>query len=104
MTNRKYKEYIEITEKALDMIDIKAFLQQNRELRDIIWDIEDYVETNEISNLQEYMKQYPDVFGETDPYIFNYMDTYEFGEYCEKRYPNLTIQEEIIERYWIRWN
>ena len=39
-----YLTCLEITEKALDMLDIKKFLQKDVELYDIFWNIRDYIE------------------------------------------------------------
>ena len=103
MTDRKYIECIDITEKALDMLDIKKFLHENEELSNIMWDIENYINFNNPKELINYMELYPDVFGQYLE-IFNYMNDDEFAEYCKRRYKNLTIQEEIIERRWIKWS
>ncbi len=103
MTDRKYIECIDITEKALDMLDIKKFLHENEELSNIMWDIENYINFNNPKELINYMELYSDVFGQYLE-IFNYMNDDEFAEYCKRRYKNLTVQEEVIERRWIKWN
>lgn len=98
-----YLTCLEITEKALDMLDIKKFLQKNIELYDIFWNIKDYIEDGDgqdVWNVEEYMKQYPSVF-DNPPDIFNYMSQDEFMEYCKKRYPEIKWGYEFIERYWV---
>ena len=99
-----YKESIEITEKALDILDIKKFLIKDKEPHGIMWDIDDYIiNTNgeDARKVEYFMKEYPEVFGNPWFSIFNYMNDDEFIEYCKKRYPEIRWGYECIERYWV---
>ena len=101
-----YFKNIEITEEALNMLDIKNFLQQGVDLYDIIWDIRDYIDDGDgedVWAVENYMKQYPRVFG-SPPDIFNYMANDEFLDYCKHRYPEIRWGYECIERYWVANN
>lgn len=100
-----YAKSIDICEKALDMLDVKKFLIQGKEVRNIMWAIEEYydnplsIDTDEI---ECFMKEYPEVFGENNPEIFNYMTEDEFLNYCRKRYPEIHWNYEFIERHWVK--
>ena len=98
-----YEQCINITKQALDLLDIKKFLIKDKETRDIRWAIEDYIDDGDgedVWAVEEFMKQYPQIFG-IPPEIFNYMGDDEFMEYCQKRYPEVRWGYEFIERYWI---
>lgn len=96
-----YEESIRLTEQALDLLDIKQFLRQGREVFDIVSDIEHYLIIESREDLEEfwdYLDLHEDFFkGE----VFNYMTDYEFMEYCRKRYPDIRWQEEIIEKHYV---
>lgn len=101
MKNYTYKESMELTKQALDMLDIKRFLRQGREVFDIVSDIEHYLIIESREDLEEfwdYLDLHEDFFkGE----VFNFMTDYEFMEYCEQRYPDIHWQEEIIEKHYV---
>ena len=99
-----YVESIEICEKALDLIDVRKFLIKDKSPHEIMCDIEEYynspmsIDTYEI---EYFMKEYPEIFGEENPLIFNYMNDDEFLNYCEKRFPDIRWGFEYVERYWV---
>lgn len=98
-----YKQGINITHQALNLLDIKKFLIRNKEPQDIRWAIEDYIDDGDgedVWAVEEFMKQYPKIFG-NPPEIFNYIGDDEFIEYCCKRYPEIKWGHEIIERFWV---
>ena len=101
MKNYTYKESMELTKQALDKLDIKRFLRQGREVYDIVWDIEHYLIIESRKDLKEfwdYLTLHEDFFkGE----LFNYMTADELIEYCQKRYPDIHWQEEIIEKHYV---
>ena len=101
MKNYTYEESMELTKQALDKLDIKRFLRQGREVFDIVSDIEHYLIIESREDLEEfwdYLDLHEDFFkGE----VFNFMTDYEFMEYCEKRYPDIHWQEEIIEKHYV---
>ena len=99
-----YKETIEITEKALDILDIKKFLIKDKDPHEIMNDIDDYIEDGDgedVWKVEYFMKEYPEIFGDPWFSIFNYMDDDEFITYCKKRYPEIHWGHEFIERYWV---
>lgn len=99
-----YLTSIEITEKALDILNIKQFLVKDKELNSIMDDIRYYIEIGneqDAQKVENYLKQYPSIFS-NEPDIFNYMADDEFMEYCQKRYPEIHWGYEFIERYWVR--
>ena len=101
-----YTETIQIIEKALDKLTIKDFLEQSLgdELTEIMKNLEESLEyefsQGNGKEVYEYMKQYPEIFG-NPPELFNYMDEYEFLEYCQKKFPEIYWGHEIVEKYWI---
>ena len=98
-----YEQAIEITEQALDLLDVKKFLVKNKYLPDIMDDIENYIADCDYEDAQEaeaFMKQHPDIFGEY-PDLFNYMGEDEFLDYCQEIYPEKHWGYECIERYWV---
>ena len=103
MKEYNYKESIEITEKALDLLNVKRFLKKDKTSSEIMQDIEDYYcnQSNIDTYMVEYyMKEYPEIFGNPID-IFNYMTEDEFLSYCQKKYPKVVWGNEIIERNWI---
>ena len=100
-----YEQAIDICEKALDLLDIKEFLISKEEVRNIMIDIEDYLDTRryfyyDTREIDNFMSNYPEIFGENYE-IFNYMTDDEFIDYCKKRYPNIRWGNEVIERHWV---
>lgn len=95
-----YKDSINITQQALDLIDIKKFLISGKDISDIKYDIRFYIHISE-DKVKNFMSQYSDIFG-IDLDIFNYIGDDEFISYCKKRYPDIYWGEEIIERYWVK--
>lgn len=96
-----YNESMRLAEQALDLLDIKSFLRKGREVYDIVSDIEHFLIIEPQENLKEfwdYLTLHEDFFkGE----LFNYMTADELIEYCQKRYPDIHWQEEIIERHYV---
>ena len=102
--NYSYEQSIEICEKALDLIDIRKFLVSNIEVEEIMWDISyEYADflNKDYDALEDYMRQYPEVFGEEYQEPFNFMTEDEFIKYCKKRYPDIKCGHKIIEKYWV---
>lgn len=98
-----YEQCTKITYQALDLLNVKQFLKKDTEPRDILWAIEDYIDDGdgeEVWAIEEFMKKYPQVFG-NPPEIFNYIGQDEFIEYCIKRYPEVRWGHEVIERFWV---
>lgn len=100
-----YEQAIDICEKALDLLDIKKFLISEEEVRNIMVDIEDYINTcrylaYNVEEIDSFMSNYPEIFGQNYE-IFNYMTDDEFIDYCKKRYPNIHWGNEVIERHWV---
>lgn len=97
----KYREQIELTEQALDLLNIKAFLIHGEELEDIYKAIQWYIDDNdteEVHKVRRFMDGYDDFFHGD---IFNWMTSDEFIEYCIKRYPEIRWGHEIVERFWV---
>lgn len=103
-----YYKMIDITEQALDLIDLLPFLKNNMDLTNIRYSIEDYVdgqENEETERVNQFMAEHPEVFywENTDYYdIFNAMDEDELLAYLKERYPEILWGYEIIEHHWIR--
>jgi len=95
-----YKDSINITQQALDLIDIKKFLISGKDISDIKYDIRFYIHISE-DKVKNFMSQYSDIFG-IDLDIFNYIGDDEFISYCKRRYPDIYWEEEIIERHWVK--
>ena len=106
MNEVDYYEAIKICEQALDLINIKDFLIKDKELHEIITNIDDYValHQNDIcKELYNFMEQYKNIFGYKDwPLeIFNYMTSDEFMDYCQKRFPDIKWRNEVIEHNYV---
>lgn len=98
-----YEQCINITNQALDLLNVKQFLKKDTEIRDVRWAIEDYIDDGDgedVWAVEKFMEQYPQVFG-NPPDIFNYMGDDELIEYCIKRYPEIRWGHEVIERFWV---
>lgn len=100
-----YAESIEICEKVLDMIPIQTYLGLGLEPNDIMWDIEcdlhAGIKDGRTLPIYIYMLDYPEIFGDDPPELFNYMTDVEFMTYCQKRFPEIKWGHETIERYWV---
>ena len=84
----KIEEVIRKTEEFLDTIDVKKYLQEDKDLYDVMDEIEeDYGKTLEDNPVFE-------------GYVFNWMSSDEFGDYITKRY-GIRIREEVITTYRI---
>ena len=101
--NYNYEQSIQICEEALDLMNVKNFLEDNEEVKIIMNNIEESYNAYPhcSKNVTNFMLQYPEIFGKDDPQLFNYMNQDEFINYCEKRYPNIHWGYETIERYWV---
>ena len=100
-----YKETMDTTAEALDLLDIKSFLQKDLELYSIMMDIQDYIDYSykeDAIAVQNFMKQKYPMFGEyLETEIFNWMTGDEFIDYCKKRYPEVKWGYQNIEKYWV---
>jgi hypothetical protein len=102
MEKYSYIQSIAITERALDLINVRKFLHKGLEPYTIMRDIEDdMIEyPNEYQEVINYMQTCPEVFS-NPPEIFSYMTDDEFMRYCESRFPDIQWGHEIIEKYWV---
>lgn len=97
-----YKKIKELNYKALDLHpDLKHFLQQGKEVNDIIDAIEYDIEINpyDKKELINFMEENKEFFCHM---LFNWMTDYEFIEYCKERFPDIQWGYEVIEKYWVR--
>jgi hypothetical protein len=101
--NYNYEESIMICEIALDMLNIRQFLVKDEDLTDIIEKINQYYNNNPMEDnvdlTKMFMKQYPEIFGENNPQLFNYMTEDEFVCYCQERYPEIKWHSEVVIKY-----
>lgn len=96
----KYEEMIAITEQALDLFPVKQFLNCDKDVETIMSNIE-YEVKNRLDNypaLKSFMFNNRSFF---DRDIFNLMLDFEFIRYCEKRFPEVHWDHEIVEKYWV---
>lgn len=97
----KYKETLELSYKALDLIpDLKKFFIPDQTVEYIMDEIEDaiYLHAYAGQPVEQFLEKHYDVF---KGMIFNWIDTWEFLEYIRNRYPEVQWGHEVIERYWI---
>ena len=96
-----YKEAIELSYKALDLIpDLKKFFKRSESLEYTMEEIEDAFYYNAYAGqpVDKFMQEHFDFFrGE----IFNYIDADEFLTYAKERFPEIKWGHEIIENWWI---
>ena len=102
-----YHKSIEICEQALDMLDVKYFLQSGKSVNSIMDELEAYIynfvaENEDANKVFSFMLEYPEIFCDDPPELFNYMTDDEFLNYCKKRFPEIKWMYECIERYWVQ--
>lgn len=97
----KYKEKLQLSYEALDLIpDLKKFFIPNQTIEYTMDEIEDaiYLHAYAGQPVEKFLKEHYDVF---KGMIFNWLDTYEFLDYAQKRFPEILWGHEVIEQYWI---
>ena len=97
----KYNEMIELTEHALDLLNIESFLEEDLELQTIIDNIKyaiDIKSENISQEFWDFLNSHEDFFRGD---IFNWMTDDEFLNYCKYKYPKIRWHTEVIERHWI---
>lgn len=106
--NYNYNDSIAICETALDMLPICDYLEIGASINEIMDNIEADIEARaaepQMMNLYLYMLDYPEIFYDDPPELFNYMTESEFLMYCQKRFPQIKWGHEIIENYWVKAN
>ena len=99
--NYTYKEIIELSYQALDLIpDLKKFLIRNQTVEYTMDEIEDAIYLGAYSGqpVEKFMEEHKAFFKGT---IFNWLSVDEFLTYIKKRYPEVKWGSEIIEHIWI---
>ena len=74
ISSEEWEHLEEIECEFLDTIDLLPFIQNEKQVWEVMQEIEDKYE-------DEYLKQYPD-----DECMFNVMDEYDFSEYVKRTY------------------
>ena len=98
---KDYKKAIALSYQALDLIpDLKKFFIPNQTVEYIMDEIEDaiYLYAYAGKPVEKFLQEHHDVF---KGMIFNWLNTYEFLDYCKKRYPEIKWGSEVIERFWV---
>ena len=103
MIKKNYQEALQITKQLLDMMQIDNWLLPSFKFQKDIHEIMDNIEDNmdiikDNPKLKSFIEEHDDVFRGR---IFNRMNSYEFQEYCEQRYPGIKWYTEIIEYTYI---
>ena len=96
-----YQETIQKTYKLLDMIDIKSYCNYDLDVQQVMRRIEgDYYNASQSADpkVLKYMEENVDFF---QWYVFNWIDEFEFIEYCKVRYPEIKWRTEVIEKTYI---
>ena len=95
-----YKECLELSYKALDLIpNLKEIFYQSASLDNIMLDIYDAVYYHAAGQaVEDFLNEHFDFFKGS---IFNWMTDDEFIQYCNSRFPEISWGHRVKEEYWV---
>ena len=102
MKNYTYKKIKELNYKALNLYpNLRDFLLSGEEVSDIMDAIEAdmKVNPNDKKELTNFLNENQDFFQGN---LFNWMNEYDFIEYCKDIYADIYWYDELIEKHWVR--